>query len=67
MQQIAVTVPSDANSLPPELSETPQPVIGFSGLDCTKNLIHKSIWDAFNTNRKADRYVSHFFINKNFF
>lgn len=55
MQPIPITVPSDANSLPPELLETPQPVIGFSGLDCSKNLVHKSIWDAFNTNRKADR------------
>lgn len=48
-----VTVPSDANMFPPELLETPQPVIGFIGL-CTKNLTHKSIWDAFN-NRKVDR------------
>lgn len=48
-------VPSDANSLPSELFETPQPVIGFFGLDCGKNVIHKSIWDAFNNNRKADR------------
>lgn len=55
MQPIAASVPSDANSLPPELLETPQPVIGFIGLDCSKNLVHKSIWDAFNTNRKADR------------
>lgn len=55
MQSIAATVPSDANSLPPELLETSQPVIGFIGLDCSKNVVHKSIWDAFNTNRKADR------------
>lgn len=55
MQPIPVTVPSDANSLPSELFETPQPVIGFTGLDCSKNLDHKSIWDAFNNNRKADR------------
>lgn len=51
-------VPSDTSivNLPPELLETPQPVIGFSGLDCSNNLVHKSIWDAFNTNRKSDRY-----------
>lgn len=53
-KKMSVTVPSDANTLPPELLETPQPVIGFIGL-CTKNLTHKSIWDAFNTNRKLDR------------
>lgn len=52
-----ITVPSDANMLPPEFSETPQPVIGFLGLDCNRNLTHKSIWDAFNTNRKSDRYL----------
>lgn len=50
-----ITVPSDANTLPPELLENPQPVIGLIGLDCIKSLSHKSIWDAFNTNRKADR------------
>lgn len=48
-----ITVPSDANMHPPELLETPQPVIGFLGLDCNRNLTHKSIWDAFNKN---DRY-----------
>lgn len=52
-----ITVPSDANSFPPELLETPQPVIGFFGLDCGRNLTHKSIWDAFNTNRKSDRWA----------
>lgn len=53
----SVIVPSDANSLPSELLETPQPVIGFFGLDCGKSLVHKSIWDAFNNNRKSDRSV----------
>lgn len=48
-------VPSDANMLSPELLETPQPIIGFVALDCNRNLTHKSIWDAFNTNRKSDR------------
>lgn len=51
----AVPIPSDANAFPPELLETPQPVIGFVGLDCGRNLTHKSVWDAFNTNRKSDR------------
>lgn len=52
-----MSVPLDANTFPPELLEVPQPVIGFMGLDCNKNVTHKSIWDAFNTNRKADRQV----------
>lgn len=46
---------SDANSLPTELLETPQPVIGFFGLDCNSSQLHKTIWDGFSNNRKADR------------
>lgn len=55
MQPNSIIMPSDANILPTELLETPQPVIGFTGLDIAKNLVHKSIWDAFNNNRKSDR------------
>lgn len=55
MQSTPIIVPSDANIIPSEVLETPQPVIGFVGLDCVRNINHKSIWDAFNTNRKADR------------
>lgn len=52
MQTVTVL---DANAFPPELLETSQPVVGFIGLDCNRNLTHKSIWDAFNSNRKSDR------------
>lgn len=52
MQTVTVL---DANAFPPELLETSQPVVGFVGLDCNRNLTHKSIWDAFNSNRKSDR------------
>lgn len=45
----------DANTFPNEILETPQPVIAFVGLDCSKNHIHKFIWNAFNFNRKSDR------------
>uniref|UniRef100_A0A1L8D8B3 Trafficking protein particle complex subunit 11 n=1 Tax=Nyssomyia neivai TaxID=330878 RepID=A0A1L8D8B3_9DIPT len=45
----------DCSVLPPELTATPQPLIGFCGLDTAKNPVHKSIWDAFNSNRKNDR------------
>ncbi|XP_037959317.1 trafficking protein particle complex subunit 11-like [Teleopsis dalmanni] len=45
----------DATALPTELLVAPQPLIGFCGLDVTRNSVHKSIWDAFSTNRKADR------------
>ncbi|XP_055843157.1 trafficking protein particle complex subunit 11 [Episyrphus balteatus] len=45
----------DATALPSELLVAPQPLIGFCGLDVLKNSVHKSIWDAFNSNRKPDR------------
>ncbi|XP_055690590.1 trafficking protein particle complex subunit 11 [Lutzomyia longipalpis] len=45
----------DCSVLPPELTATPQPLVGFCGLDTAKNSVHKSIWDAFNANRKNDR------------
>lgn len=48
---------SDASSLPAELLENTQPIIGFTGLDIAKNAVHKTIWDAFNSNRKSDRCV----------
>lgn len=48
---------SDANSLPTELLDNVQPLIGFVGLDIVKNAVHKTIWDAFNSNRKSDRCV----------
>uniref|UniRef100_A0A1B0DDN4 Trafficking protein particle complex subunit 11 domain-containing protein n=1 Tax=Phlebotomus papatasi TaxID=29031 RepID=A0A1B0DDN4_PHLPP len=45
----------DCSVLPPELTATPQPLVGIYGLDTAKNTVHKSIWDAFNSNRKNDR------------
>lgn len=43
-------------SLPTEIIDTPGPVVAFVGLDLSgANLNHKSIWDAFNTNRRSDR------------
>lgn len=47
----------DANILPSELIENKKPLIGLVGLDIIKNSVHKSIWDAFNNNRKADRLI----------
>lgn len=46
---------TDVWNLPSELVVTPQPLIGLCGLDIIKNSVHKSIWDAFSNNRKADR------------
>ncbi|GAB0088542.1 hypothetical protein DMENIID0001_029980 [Sergentomyia squamirostris] len=45
----------DCSVLPPELTAAPLPLVGLYGLDFTKNTVHKSIWDAFNNNRKTDR------------
>ncbi|XP_030385750.1 trafficking protein particle complex subunit 11 [Scaptodrosophila lebanonensis] len=48
----------DATALPSELLVTPQPLIGFCGLDVSRQSVHKSIWDAFSGNlqrKAADR------------
>lgn len=45
----------ESTNLPSELIQTPIPLIGLAGLDIIKNPTHKSIWDAFNNNRKPDR------------
>uniref|UniRef100_A0A1B0G1W3 Trafficking protein particle complex subunit 11 n=1 Tax=Glossina morsitans morsitans TaxID=37546 RepID=A0A1B0G1W3_GLOMM len=45
----------DATALPSELLVAPQPLIGFCGLDTARNAVHKTIWDGFSSNRKADR------------
>uniref|UniRef100_A0A1A9X0V6 Trafficking protein particle complex subunit 11 n=1 Tax=Glossina brevipalpis TaxID=37001 RepID=A0A1A9X0V6_9MUSC len=45
----------DATALPSELLVAPQPLIGFCGLDTARNVVHKTIWDSFSSNRKADR------------
>ncbi|XP_068150036.1 LOW QUALITY PROTEIN: trafficking protein particle complex subunit 11 [Drosophila tropicalis] len=37
----------DGTALPSELLVTPQPLIGFCGLDTARNSVHKSVWDAF--------------------
>ncbi|XP_073840968.1 trafficking protein particle complex subunit 11 gry [Musca autumnalis] len=45
----------DSTSLPSELLVPPQPLIGLCGLDVNRNAVHKTIWDAFSSNRKAER------------
>ncbi|XP_058981914.1 trafficking protein particle complex subunit 11 [Musca domestica] len=45
----------DSTSLPSELLVAPQPLIGLCGLDVNRNAVHKTIWDAFSSNRKAER------------
>lgn len=47
----------DASVLPSELIATPQPLIGFCGLDVSTNPVHKTIWEAFSNNRKQDRCI----------
>ena len=43
-------------ALPSELLVAPQPLIGFCGLDAERNAVHKIVWDAFSSNRKAERW-----------
>lgn len=41
--------------LPPELCCRPMAFVAVTGLDVVYNAIHRAIWDAFCTNRRADR------------
>ncbi|KAM7354828.1 trafficking protein particle complex subunit 11 gry [Cochliomyia hominivorax] len=50
----------ETTALPSELLVAPQPLIGLCGLDVNRNPVHKSIWDAFSNNRKADRAAVQF-------
>ncbi|XP_075159390.1 trafficking protein particle complex subunit 11 gry [Haematobia irritans] len=45
----------DSTALPSELMVAPQPLIGLCGLDVNRNAVHKTIWDALSSNRKAER------------
>lgn len=45
----------DQFELPSELYAKPLSLIGLTGLDTLNNAIHKSIWDAFNSNRRVER------------
>lgn len=48
----------DASALPSELLMTPQPLVGFCGLDTARVGVHKAVWEAFSGSlqrKAADR------------
>lgn len=45
----------NSSDLPPELCAKPLALVGVSGLDTLNNAVHKSIWETFSNNRRADR------------
>ncbi|EDW50298.1 GM14549 [Drosophila sechellia] len=48
----------DATALPSELLVTPQPLVGFCGLDTARVSVHKAVWEAFSGSlqrKAADR------------
>lgn len=45
----------DQFDLPAELCAKPMSLVGLTGLDTVNNAIHKTIWDAFNSNRRVER------------
>ncbi|XP_015120848.1 trafficking protein particle complex subunit 11 [Diachasma alloeum] len=47
------------SELPPELLAKPLALIGLTGLDLS-NTTHRSIWDAFQSNRRPDNLSVHF-------
>ncbi|KAI5631421.1 foie gras liver health family 1 domain-containing protein [Phthorimaea operculella] len=61
------TQPSDNTEFPPEMILKPLALVGLAGLDTVNNAIHRSIWDAFSTNRRADRSPLRFKLLNNTF
>lgn len=45
----------DGNEFPQELCVKPLALVGISGLDTVNNAIHKSVWEAFSSNRRLER------------
>lgn len=45
----------EQHDLPVELCAKPLALVGISGLDTVNNAIHKLVWEAFSSNRRADR------------
>ncbi|XP_052847820.1 trafficking protein particle complex subunit 11 [Drosophila gunungcola] len=48
----------DSTALPSELLVTPQPLVGFCGLDTSRVAVHKAVWEAFSGSlqrKAADR------------
>ena len=49
----------ELDEFPHEILRTPQPLIGFSGLDLNQSS-HRKVWDVFTSNRGLDRHSLHF-------
>lgn len=45
----------DPFDFPPELCSRPLALIGLTGLDTLNNAVHRTIWDAFSSNRRQYR------------
>lgn len=52
---------------PTELCRQPQCLIAFVGLNITKSVTHKSIWEMFSMNRHSDRVPLEFILLPNDF
>ncbi|GBP31945.1 Trafficking protein particle complex subunit 11 [Eumeta japonica] len=61
------TQPSDFTEFPPEIILKPLALIGLSGLDTVNNAVHRTIWEAFSSNRRADRVAVRFKLLNNTF
>ncbi|XP_049876792.1 trafficking protein particle complex subunit 11 [Pectinophora gossypiella] len=61
------TQPSDNTEFPPEIILKPLALVGLSGLDTINNAVHRAIWDAFSSNRRADRAPVRFKLLNNTF
>ncbi|GFX40955.1 trafficking protein particle complex subunit 11 [Trichonephila clavipes] len=44
--------PLDIGDLPSELTSNPSAYVAVTGLDVENNVIHRTIWESFTTNRQ---------------
>lgn len=51
---------AEIGDLPPELTGSLLELIILMGLDVINNAMHRSIWDAFSTNRRSERLPLNF-------
>ena len=55
-----MSVPTDPGDLPEVLRATPQPLVGFVGLNPEASAQHRRVWESFTSNRGPDRHAFNF-------
>ena len=55
-----MAVATDPGDLPEVLRATPQPLVGFVGLNPEASAQHRRVWESFTSNRGPDRHAFNF-------